>query len=258
MIVKQYATRVAFDRTVQDMEFVAFKHMLFCIDKTNFSFHYLYRYEKPMDYFLADLEVKKHKIMCKTDLDLKLDESNFNDLCFSLYECDSAYVAVFDGLMIIAKESGLWVHVQDALSAREIPPVDALEAYSVHECLDEDNRYEQYLIPVGNLHDRMVSSEDGILEVALKIEEISYIIYDSIRAPGEYCEENERLEFIEDLCKDLRGYNSIMRSMSIIMADILDLNDDLPDGLEKAFDKVLCSLGLNRSLFDINKSDDMD
>jgi len=238
MLINKYTSHLAFDDTVQDMEFVGLKHLLLCVDMTKRTFHFLYQHENPCDEFLDSLKHSKHKIVGQKEISISLEESGFNDLCFSLYDTDDGGIAVFDGLAVIGNEEGIHIVEHPNIISRKVPPSELLMQFNI-DVLDSDSCYLRCDIPIDNL-----------AVLALKMENLDYKIFDDIyRGPGELIDFEERIISVQRYYSGPREYFHLTAALKNA-EESLCVDNEAAQDLLPMLSEISDSLGLDLSLFD--------
>lgn len=238
MRVTKYASHIASENAVQYMEFVYFEHLLLCMDLTNRKFHFLYHHKNPGEYFMDDLKGKHHDIAKLEDIQLCMEGDQFNDLRFALYEGESFGLAVFDGLMVIGYDNGLYIVERPDINAQKLPPDDILEEFDIYD-LDHNDATIQCNIP-----------QNDEASLALKMEALDYRIFAEIyRCPGEPIDFYQRIEELQMHYDLLCGYFSTIYGLKR-NADCLCVDDADTSELASSLQEITDSLGVDLALFD--------
>ena len=236
----------------QKMEFVFFKHLIVCMDRTNREFHVKYRYENPRDFFLKKLSECGHKIIKEEPIPIETDIGKLNDLNFSLYS-GQYDIIVFNGIAVYGGEQGLGIIEYKNLEPGWLPLTDSMKAL-LKNTLDKQ-ALEDFM---GDFLEHVPSSpslrckiwDKRIMAIALQMEEMEYRIFDEIyRVPCESDDDEQRIEGLQIYYDHVLGYYFTIETMKRFERELREYRDDL-NSLDAPHRAMTDKLGLNLQLFD--------
>lgn len=182
-------------RDDKDIECLRLKSLYICVDMTENRPHLIYDapewHREMKDDFKFDVQV--------SDVILPVEEDDFNEFSFSVYEVGSFSLFLFQNLAVMADGwDGIKLLCKEGVSFK-----DAAEKWAP-VYMDERNRTLRIHIP-----------RTAYNALAVKLERLSYDVFYFFRGPEEYLTLGERLETIADYARKLHE-----ASPKVLLADI--------------------------------------